>query len=1055
PGRLLHVYGPTESTTFTTWQRVREVPAGARTVPIGSPIANTEVYVLDRSLEPVPVGVAGELLAGGDGLARGYAGRAQLSAEKFVPHPFAARPGERLYRTGDLVRTLPEGSIEFLGRIDHQVKLRGFRVELGEIEAVLSSHGGVRESVVLVRDEIAQGGGPARLVAYVVADREPRPAVRELRQFLNKDLPDYMVPSAFVFLDALPLLPNGKVNRRALPAPAPSEVSPEGEFVAPGNPTEELLAGIWEEVLGVTRVGVHDNFFELGGHSLMATQVASRVRETFAVEVPLDKLFEAPTLSELAAIVDAAQLGKRGLEAPPMVAVARDRKFRDGVPLSFAQQRLWFFHQWEPGSSAYNIPATVRLSGAVAAAIIERIFNEVVRRHEALRTTFTTSGERPVQVIAERLRLPLPVADLERLPEPRRRAEARRLADEEAQRLFDLTVGPLVRVTLLRLAEEDHVLLVTMHHIVSDGWSMGIFIRELSVLFEAFSLGNPSPLAELPLQYADFAHWQRRWLSGEVLEAEAAYWRERLVDAPVLELPTDRPRPPSSTSRGAHLSLALPAGLSERLEKLVLEQDVTLFMILLAGFGALLSRITGQHDLCVGTPIANRTHKQLEGLIGFFVNTLVLRIDTSDRATSDREGPRFTELLQRLREVALQAYAHQNLPFERLVEELDLARDPSRTPLYQVMFALQNTPTETFELPDLTLEPVAVEIATAAFDLTLSFTRTPNGLHYDAEYNTDLFDDTTIRRLGHHLARVLAGIADDPGTRLRELTLQSEAEHHQLRLEWNDHAASVLRKAWIPQLFEAQVAQIPETVAVSSAQRNLSYRELNHRANQLAYQLESRGIGPETRVGVCMERSPEMVISFLAILKAGATYTPLDPTYPRARLAFLLEDAGVALVLTQERLLDRLPHPPPPVLCPSTDREAAGRRESPIPRSMDSDRTTAPEPLPDSVCVQLRPVKKNRFCGDTAAYLLYTSGSTGEPKGVVISHHGIRNYLLWTQKVLPLTPADRVLQTTPFTFDVSVWEMWAPLVAGARLVLARPGGHRDASYLTAEIRRRR
>ncbi|MCP4662644.1 MAG: AMP-binding protein, partial [bacterium] len=527
-GAELHnLYGPTEAAVDVTCQPCRRGDR-ERVVPIGRPVANTRTHLVDGSGRPLPPGVAGELLIGGVQLARGYRHRPALTAERFVPNPLSGEPfgvGERLYRTGDLARYRPDGAIEFLGRLDHQVKLRGMRIELGEIEAALSSHPEVGEAVVLLRED--------RLVAYLVSRRQGPPAVRALREYLNNALPEYMVPAAFAFLDALPLTPNGKVDRaalgrRALPAPDRSEVSPAADLVAPRDPTAELVAGIWAEVLGREQVGMHDNFFELGGHSLVATQLVSRVRETFAVEVALRKIFAAPTVAELARIIEAARLEQRGLRIPPIVPVAREEE----LSLSFAQQRLWFLYQLEPETPAYHVSAAVRLSGAVEAGILERIFNEVVRRHEALRTTFTTAGGRPLQVIAERLHLPLPVADLERLPESRREAEARRLAGDEMQRLFDLTVGPLVRLNLLRLAEEDHVLAVTMHHIVSDGWSMGIFIRELSVLLEDFSQAKASPLAELPIQYADFAHWQRQWLDGEVLEAELAYWRAELAGAP-------------------------------------------------------------------------------------------------------------------------------------------------------------------------------------------------------------------------------------------------------------------------------------------------------------------------------------------------------------------------------------------------------------------------------------------------------------------------------------------------------------------------------------------
>ncbi|MCP4658527.1 MAG: AMP-binding protein, partial [bacterium] len=775
---------------------------------------------------------------------------------------------------------------------------------------------------------------PTRLVAYLVAAGETAPAARALRAFLRETLPDYMVPSDFAVLDALPRTPAGKVDRAALARRSLVAVEwargiAEEGVVAPGDPSEELLAGIWAEVLGVERVGAHESFFELGGHSLLATQVAARVRETFGVELSLQGLFEAPTVAKLAEAVTSLRREERGQSIPPLVPVARDRE----LPLSFAQQRLWFLDQFEPASPVYNIPSAVRFPGTVPAGLLERIFNEVVRRHEALRTTFAAEAGRPHQVIAEELDLPLPVVDLRRLAAAEREAVARRLAEAEALRPFDLSRGPLVRSTLLRVAPDDQRVLVTIHHIVSDGWSMEVLRREVGALLAAsFEDEAASALPELPVQYADFAHWQRQWLAGEVLEVDLPYWREQLAGAPpCLVLPTDRPRPAMQTFRGRHLGVGVPPEvdkwggspgggqmqgspqLSEALAALSRQQGATLFMTLLAAFKILLSHWTGETDVVVGSPIAGRTHKELEGLIGFFVNTLVLRNDLSG-------SPAFDDLLARIRRGALDAYAHQDVPFERLVEELDPDRNMSFTPLFQVMFTLQNTPQTSpqgqGQGPDT--DSLATESGTAKFDLALSLRDSAAGLHGVLEYNTDLFDRTTMERLWAHFELLLAAIVDAPGERIGELPRLTAAERHQLLAEWNDTAAGEKPAAGlIHELFERQAARTPEAVALVFADQRLTYRELDRRANQLAHHLRSLGIGgpayrPEARVGICAERSVELVVALLGILKSGGAYVALDPGYPPDRLAFMQEDAGVRVLLTQERVRDALNPSPRP-----------------------------------------------------------------------------------------------------------------------------------------------
>ncbi|MFL5357820.1 amino acid adenylation domain-containing protein, partial [Archangium sp.] len=610
--RLVNHYGPTESTVVTTCAEV-SVQAEAGLPPIGRPIANTEVYVLDASLRPVPVGVAGELCIGGRGLARGYLGQPALTAERFIPHPFSTTPGARLYRTGDVVRYLPDGSLEYVGRQDEQVKVRGFRIELGEIEWALAQFPRVQEAVVLAREDVP---GDKRLVAYVAAT-EPLDTAA-LRTFLRERLPEYMVPSAFVTLEVLPLTPNGKVDRKALPAPdsAPSQT----EHIAPRTPTEELLAGIWSRLLGARQVGVTDSFFELGGHSLLATQAVNRIRAAFGVELPLRALFEAPTVAALASRVDFAVRTGRGMQVPALVPVARDGR---PLPLSFAQQRLWFLDQLTPHSPLYNIPMAVRFQGALDVPALEQAFSALTERHESLRTTFGLVGEEPIQVISPALAVPLAVVDLGSVPDAQRESELRRLATEESLRSFDLARGPLFRATLLRLSAQDHVLLLTVHHIVSDGWSTGVLIRELAALYQGFTSGQPSTLPALPVQYADYAAWQRGWLRGAPLEAQLAYWRQHLSGAPrALELPTDKPRPAVQSHRGASETARISKELAEALKALGQREGATPFMVLMATWQVLLARYSGQDDISVGSPIAGRTQGETEGLIGFFVNTL-------------------------------------------------------------------------------------------------------------------------------------------------------------------------------------------------------------------------------------------------------------------------------------------------------------------------------------------------------------------------------------------------------------------------------------------------
>ncbi|HEV2707211.1 MAG TPA: amino acid adenylation domain-containing protein [Pyrinomonadaceae bacterium] len=783
PGsRLTNGYGPTENTTFTCCHHVEQAEQGA-SVPIGRPLSNTRVYILDERMRPVGTGIVGELYTGGDGLARCYLNRPELTAEKFLPDPFSGEVGARLYRTGDSARYRADGTIEFIGRGDQQVKLRGFRIELGEIEAALSAHAAVRECLVLVREDAS---GDKRLAAYFTADEAETPTHDELRRYLRERLPEYMIPAAFVALEAFPLTDNGKIDRRALPAPEDSLPSRENLYVAPRNATEEALAAIIRDVLGIERVSIYDNFFDMGGHSLLATQVITCVRDTFHVDLHLKRFFEHPSIADLAASIEAFSHPGLDKDAPSIKPVPRER----ALPLSFAQQRLWFLDQLEPGNPIYNLPTALRLRGALDVEALRRTLNEIVRRHEPLRTVFREKEGEVVQVILPEQLVEMPLLNLSSLTEAEREREAERLARAEAQRGFDLSRGPQLRATLLQLSTEEHLLLFTMHHIISDGWSSGVLVREVATLYEAYAQGKESPLPELPVQYADYAVWQRDWLQGEVLTKQLAYWKKQLDGSPaLLEFPTDYQRPAALTFRGAVLGVELSAQLTEELRALARREGVTLYMILLAAFQTLLSRYTGQQDIVVGSPIANRQRREIEPLIGFFVNTLVLRTDLSG-------NPSFRQLLKRVQEVTLGAYTHQDIPFEMLVEELQPERNLAFTPLFQMMFALQNAPGDELKLPGLALSRLDVWGGTTHFDLTLQLEESAQGLTGVVEYSVELFREETIRRLTRQLQTLLESIVADPDAPLSALPLLDDAEKQQLLARWTTTPCKLERDEW-------------------------------------------------------------------------------------------------------------------------------------------------------------------------------------------------------------------------------------------------------------------
>ncbi|MET8747186.1 amino acid adenylation domain-containing protein [Streptomyces sp. NPDC004728] len=992
---LVNGYGPTEAAQEAATARIT---GPGEHVPIGRPVANAKVFVVDRHSRPVPVGVPGEMWISCPGLARGYLGRPELTAEKFTVVTLDGTP-RRVYRTGDLAKWHPDGHLEFIGRGDNQIKLRGYRIEPGEIEAALLTHPSVTLATVLLREDIP---GDPRLVAYVVAD--PPVETSALRAHLRRELPDYMIPAAFVPLDRIPLTPNGKTDRRALPAPASDRSELSAAYTAPRTGTERTVAEVWAEVLGVDTVGVDDDFFALGGHSLLATRVVSRLRRRLGVDVPVRTLFSAPTPALLAAAV--ADLDDVGISRIPAVP-------RDGapLPLSFAQQRLWFLDQLEPDRAEYLLPFAFRVHGLVDVDALNSAFTALVARHEVLRTRFgTDEAGSPVQSISPEGPVTVLIRDLRAVADAQARDDAcTAVVTEDALRPVDLSTVPMLRAVLVRLADEEAVLAITVHHIAFDGWSVGVLVRELSALYAAALEKGPVP-APLPVQYADYALWQRGWLTGEPLERQLSYWRACLADLEPLELPTDHARPAQRTGKGEVVRFSVPADVAARARAVAADGGASLFMTLLSVFQLLLARYSGQRDVAVGTPIAGRNRAETEDLIGFFVNTLVLRTDLSG-------DPAFTELLARVKDTALGAYDHQDLPFERLVEELAPDRDLSRNPLFQTLFALQNTPgADAWSLPGLTAEPMESPVRDAKFDLSMYLAEAADGtLDGAVVYAGDLFTEATARRLVDHFTNLLDAATARPRSALSELEMLGTDERRRIVTGWNATSAPVPVAATLHQLFEARAALTPDAVAVVCGTEELTYRELDERANQLAHRLRAEpGIGPDVPVGVCLERSPALVWTLLGILKAGAAYVPLDPEHPAERLAYLVEDSGAPLVVTDTAHAGLLAEGP--VLL-------AVDRASDLPDTLP---VTAPEPVAGP--------------GDLS-YLIYTSGSTGRPKGVRIEHRGVVNYLAGMQDAFPLAPGEGFLQATPLSFDVSAYEIFWPLWQGATVVLV-PGSDR-------------
>ncbi|MFL5386881.1 MAG: amino acid adenylation domain-containing protein, partial [Longimicrobiaceae bacterium] len=989
----VNFYGATETPQAIAAFRVpADLAEVGEVVPVGGGIEGVDLLVLAPGGGVAGVGELGEIAVRTPYLSRGYLNDAELTAARFVANPLTGDPADRVYRTGDLGRYRPDGAVEPAGRVDGQVKVRGFRVELGEIEAALARHPSVREAVVAARGE-----DPDRvLVAYVVpSDIKDKKDTDALRAHLRSILPEYMVPSAFVVIDTVPLTANGKVDRRALPEPEPA-AAPAPD--APLTPTEEAVAAIWREVLGVDVVRAGDDFFALGGHSLRATQVLSRIQERLGVTLPVKAIFAAPTLAGLAAAVEALRPADAVTEAREPAAPA----YPPGVyPLSFAQQRLWVLMQLG-STAAYNVTDALRFTGPLDDRVLEYALTEIVRRHEPLRTRIELRDGEPVQVVQPARPVRLRAQEVSADAGEARDAAYARIAEEEARAEFSAE-GPFFRARLLRADDEDHVLLWTVHHVATDGWSQGIFRSELLALYQAFARDEGSPLADLPTTYGRFALRQREEIGGERLERMAAWWKERMTGAPeLLELPTDHPRPAEPSGEGAFHTFRFAAGRRAAVEAFARERGATAFMVLLAAFQAVLGRWAGQDDVVVGTPIANRTRPELEPLIGFFANTLALRGDLSG-------DPGFSALVERVRETTLGAYEHQDLPFERLVAELHPERSMSHAPVFQVMFILQNAPTGggPVEMEGVAVDGLVRGRKTSAYDLSLSLYDRDDAWYGTAEYALDLFEAATIERMMEHLDALLDAALDAPDVPLSALPPLSDEDRAAARdlSRGPDGAAGGTVLDWIA----ARTSEAPDAVAVVAGDEALTYGELDARASKLAAFLRARGIGPEARVAIAMERGAELAVSVLGVLKAGAAYLPVDPAYPAERIEWMLADSGAALVLTQTSVAARIPSTETPAVAVDAEWERI-----------------AAESGDDDPAISIHPL--------SAAYVIYTSGSTGRPKGVVVTHAGLANLAAGHVALAGLTAADRVTQFASFSFDISVEEIFPTWAAGAALV---------------------
>ncbi len=962
-----NLYGPTETTIDASWYSCQDVLP--EVIPIGRPVDNTQVYILDDAGSPQPMGVAGELYIGGAQVARGYLNRPELSAEKFVPNPF----GEgRIYRTGDLARWLPEGNMEFLGRIDQQVKIRGYRIELGEIESLLRAHLSVRDAIVHPFGEDIH----KRLCAYIVGDFDPC----ELRTHLGRELPDYMVPDLFTGIDAIPLAPSGKADRKNLPHP---EITPQSVYVAPGTPEEETLCTIFSTILETERAGIADSFFDLGGHSLLATRLVNAVKQAFNADLPLQAVFDQPTPAGILKAIRSMTFS----ETPPI----QRHNFLE-APLSFAQARLWFLDKFEEGSAAFNIPAAVRIQGELDVQILEKALATLIRRHASLRTIFQESAEGEVlQRVIELENFNLPVEHVQE-------EQIRDILAQESGHRFDLCQGPLYRFKLLQIGSREFILALNIHHIVFDGWSFGIFFQELTQCYEAGLQRTEPTLPDIPAEYTDFSVWQRECLCADKIEEQSTYWKQQLADIPeLLGLPTDRPRPDVQTTKGALVPMAIDQAAAASLKKIARDNNATLFMVLETLWAVFLGKYSGTDDVVVGTPLSGRTRPEIEKTTGFFVNTLPLRHDLSG-------APTFEELLTQSKKATLEAYAHQDIPFEKLVDELSPQRSTSHAPIFQAMFVLGDASFDSVSLPGLETTPLFPEFDSAKYDLTLSLGEYGQELGGHLEFSSDLFDRATAERMVHHFIQLSRSLTDNPKSRIIDLSLLDAVELDTVVRRFNATGSDFPQDRTLHQLFEDQVEKVPKQIALRHGDTALTFDELSRRANRIAHALIDKGASPESLVGVCLERNVDLVAAVLGILKAGACYVPLDPNYPARRLAWMTEDADLKQIIITSDLTAGL----------SGDFIILDQ----------ADLTTFPDHNPESIVAPAN-----------LAYVIYTSGSTGTPKGVAVEHRALVNKIATLPALLGKTVDFPALVTASINFDPFIEQLMLGLAHGQPTIL--------------------
>ncbi|MEL4012530.1 amino acid adenylation domain-containing protein, partial [Bacillus velezensis] len=972
--KLIHVYGPTESTVFSTYYFINEE---TEIIPIGKPIANTSVFVVGRGNQLLPAGVPGELCISGDGLSTGYLNNTNLTAEKFVPNPFV--PEEKMYRTGDLVRMLPDGNIEFLDRIDNQVKLRGYRIELGEIENQLLKCNEVNEAVVNInRDQDEQ----QYICAYFTSSNSKSDLVKELRAFLEQSLPYYMIPSFFVQMDNLPLTKNGKVNRAALPQP--DETNFLESYEAPTNDVEEKVLSIWKDILGVEKISINQSFFEVGGHSLKATTMISRIHKEFKIEVPLRQIFQTPTIKGIGEFIILAKEGVYSSIKP-----IEEKAF---YPLSSAQKRLFILNQIEGTGISYNMPFAMKINGDLNIKQLEKSFCKLIERHESLRTSFSMEDGEPIQKIHKRVEFHLSYRKVDS-------EEVDRIVSEFVK-FFDLESAPLLRAGLLTLSDDEHLLMLDMHHIISDGVSMGILMHDLAHFYEE------KELKPISLQYKDYSAWQKELYAKEELKKQEAYWTNVFKDEiPVLNLPTDFKRPLKQSIEGSQHSFEITSTLREKLNQIAKENGVTIYMLLLASYTALLSKYTNQDDIVVGSPIAGRPHHDLKHIVGLFVNTLAMRNFPKGQKT-------FVQYLKEVKENALKAYENQDYPFDELVEKLDINRDMSRSALFDTMFVLQNLEFADDHFKNLKFETFETKTKIAKFDLTLSAIETDDTIKFDLEYCTALFKQETAERISNHFVSVLREISNNPEVPLNQIDILTDDERHLLLGQFNQTETVYPKDKTIQQLFMEQADRTPERTAVVCGHETLTYRELNERSNQIARLLLQKGVQPETIVGIMADRSPEMIAGMIGIIKAGAAYLPIDPDYPEERLQYLMKDSGTKLLLTQEHLIEKIPF---------TDTMGI----SVI--ALDDERIAKAEKT--NVTVRNKP--------SDLAYVIYTSGSTGKPKGVLVEHKSLMNLCHWYVNFHEIRESDRITNYLKYSFDASITEIFPCLITGAELHVLR------------------